>query len=61
MLSSASFPFQLQVPVTPVSQAGSPVLAGNTCQNVVAQVGVLTSDSGLMYVDQHYQRCFIFH
>ncbi|XDA88422.1 hypothetical protein R6Z07M_017767 [Ovis aries] len=29
---------EFQVPVTPVSQAGSPVLAGNTCQNVVSQV-----------------------
>ncbi|XP_042094958.1 tectonic-3 isoform X2 [Ovis aries] len=28
---------EFQVPVTPVSQAGSPVLAGNTCQNVVSQ------------------------
>ncbi|XP_053518422.1 tectonic-3 isoform X1 [Artibeus jamaicensis] len=29
---------KLQVPVTPVSQAGSPLLAGNACQNVVSQV-----------------------
>ncbi|XP_045710180.1 tectonic-3 [Phyllostomus hastatus] len=29
---------KFQVPVTPVSQAGSPLLAGNTCQNVVSQV-----------------------
>ncbi|KAB1270692.1 Tectonic-3 [Camelus dromedarius] len=41
---------KFQVPVTLVSQAGSPLLAGNTCQNVVSQVGTLTSDSGLMYV-----------
>ncbi|XP_057592354.1 tectonic-3 isoform X5 [Hippopotamus amphibius kiboko] len=29
---------KFQVPVTPVSQAGSPLLAGNTCQNAVSQV-----------------------
>ncbi|KAJ8789329.1 hypothetical protein J1605_021856 [Eschrichtius robustus] len=29
---------KFQVPVTPVSQADSPLLAGNTCQNVVSQV-----------------------
>nr|XP_010972664.2 tectonic-3 isoform X1 [Camelus dromedarius] len=29
---------KFQVPVTLVSQAGSPLLAGNTCQNVVSQV-----------------------
>ncbi|XP_036906764.1 tectonic-3 isoform X2 [Sturnira hondurensis] len=29
---------KFQVPVTPVSQAGSPLLAGNACQNVVSQV-----------------------
>ncbi|XP_057592351.1 tectonic-3 isoform X2 [Hippopotamus amphibius kiboko] len=28
---------KFQVPVTPVSQAGSPLLAGNTCQNAVSQ------------------------
>ncbi|XP_007124457.2 tectonic-3 isoform X1 [Physeter macrocephalus] len=28
---------KFQVPVTPVSQADSPLLAGNTCQNVVSQ------------------------
>ncbi|XP_004268423.1 tectonic-3 isoform X2 [Orcinus orca] len=29
---------KFQVPVTPVSQTDSPLLAGNTCQNVVSQV-----------------------
>ncbi|XP_036192395.1 tectonic-3 isoform X2 [Myotis myotis] len=29
---------KFQVPVTPVSQPGSPLLAGNTCQNAVSQV-----------------------
>lgn len=29
---------KFQVPVTLVSQAGSPLLSGNTCQNVVSQV-----------------------
>ncbi|CAK6436248.1 unnamed protein product [Pipistrellus nathusii] len=29
---------KFQVPVTPVSQAASPLLAGNTCQNAVSQV-----------------------
>lgn len=44
-VDNASLSYQFQVPVTLASQASPPLLAGNTCQNIVSQVRKLKFSS----------------